>query len=238
VPEQRGVALVTGANRGIGFEVSRQLAAAGFEGILTDRDAAKGEAAAAELQRAGLSVTSHELDVSDPASILVLRDWLQHEHGVLDVLVNNAGGNYDTWEDVLNVDFDTVEETLRINTLGPWRMTLAFLPLLRKSQHPRIVNVSSQAGSWSSQGGGTPAYSLSKLALNGLTRQLAARLKRDGILVNSVCPGWVATDMGNSDGRSGGRPIPAGAASVVWAALLPDDGPTGGFYRDGRAINF
>jgi NAD(P)-dependent dehydrogenase (short-subunit alcohol dehydrogenase family) len=235
---QRGVALVTGANRGIGLEVCRQLAIEGFDVILTARDATKGEAAAAELQREGLNVTAYTLDVSDAASIETARDRLQDERGVLDVLLNNAGANYDTWQDVLNVDFDTVEETLRINTLGPWRMTLAFLPLLRQSQHPRVVNVSSQAGSLSSQSGGTPAYSLSKLALNGVTKQLASRLKGDGILVNSVCPGWVATDMGNQDGRSGGRPIPDGAASVVWAALLPDDGPTGGFYRDGRELEF
>src|ERR1051325_4426836 len=113
---QRGVALVTGANRGIGLEVCRQLAVEGFDVILTARDAAKGEAAAAELQREGLSVTSYTLDVSDPASIDAARDWLQNERGVLDVLINNAGANYDTWEDVLNADFDTVEETLRINT--------------------------------------------------------------------------------------------------------------------------
>ena len=157
------------------------------------------------------------------------------ERGVLDVLVNNAGGNYDTWEDALTVDFATVEETLRTNTLGPWRMTLAFLPLLRQSHHPRVVNVSSQAGSWSSQAGGTPAYSLSKLALNGVTRQLAARLKSDRILVNSVCPGWVATDMGIQDGRSGRAPHPGrrskrrlgGHAARRWADrwLLPRRAP-------------
>ena len=238
MPDDRGIALVTGANRGIGLEVCRQLGQAGFEVILTARDADKGEAAAADLQREAVNVTFRQLDVRDPATITPARDWLLSERGVLDVLVNNAGANYDTWEDVLNVDFDTVEETLRINTLGPWRLTLAFLPLLRKSRHPRVVNVSSQAGSLSSQTGGTPAYSLSKLALNGVTRQLASQLKRDRILVNSVCPGWVATDMGNQDGRSGGRPIPDGAASVVWAATLPDNGPTGGFCRDGHPIDF
>src|SRR4051812_48899761 len=117
---QKGVALVTGANRGIGLEVCRQLAAEGFDVILTARDTAKAEAAAAELQREGLNVTSYTLDVSDAASINAARDLLQKERGALDVLVNNAGANYDTWEDALNVDFDTVEETLRINTLGPW----------------------------------------------------------------------------------------------------------------------
>jgi NAD(P)-dependent dehydrogenase (short-subunit alcohol dehydrogenase family) len=238
MPEGRGIALVTGANRGIGYEVARHMAQAGYEVILTARDTAKGEAAAARLAKEGVNVIARELDVSDPASILAARDWLQAERGVLDVLVNNAAINYDTWQDVLTADMDVVESALQTNTLGPWRMTQAFLPLLQRSAHPRVVNVSSQAGSWSSQGGDTPAYSLSKLALNGLTRQLAARLKRDGILVNSVCPGWVATDMGNSDGRSGGRPVKEGAASVVWAALLPDDGPTGGFYRDGRELPF
>jgi NAD(P)-dependent dehydrogenase (short-subunit alcohol dehydrogenase family) len=226
--------LVTGANRGIGFEVCRQLADAGFDVILTARDQAKGEAAAATLRGHGLNVTAHPLDVSDPASITAARDRLQRERGVLDVLVNNAAINYDTWEDVLTADFDVVEEAFRTNTLGPWRMTLAFLPLLRRSAHPRVVNVSSQAGALSSQTGGTPAYNLSKLALNGLTRQLANRLRRDRILVNSVCPGWVATDMGGS----GGRPVADGAASVVWAARLPDGGPTGGFYRDGRELAF
>jgi NAD(P)-dependent dehydrogenase (short-subunit alcohol dehydrogenase family) len=232
--EQHGVALVTGANRGIGLEVCRQLAQAGFEVILTARDAAKGEAAAAALRQEGLKVTPRQIDVSDAPSIEAARDWLQRERGVLDVLVNNAAINYDTWEDVLTADFTVVEDALRTNTLGPWRTTLAFLPLLRRSPHPRVVNVSSQAGAWSSLTGGTPAYNLSKLALNGLTRMLANRLQRDRILVNAVCPGWVATDMGGA----GGRPVQDGAASVVWAALLPDGGPTGGFFRDGRELEF
>ena len=111
---------------------------------------------------------------------------------------------------------------------------LAFLPLLRQSRHARVVNVSSEAGSLAGMGGGTPAYSLSKVALNALTRMLAAELREDGILVNAVCPGWVATDMGGA----GGRPVAAGAASVVWAATLPDEGPTGGFFRDGRPLKW
>ena len=111
-------------------------------------------------------------------------------------------------------------------------MVRAFLPLLRRSRHARVVNVSSEAGSLTAMGGGTPAYSLSKAALNALTRMLAAALRSEKILVNAVCPGWVATDMGGK----GGRPVAAGAASVVWAATLPDDGPTGGFFRDGRPL--
>jgi len=125
-----------------------------------------------------------------------------------------------------------VREALETNTFGAWNVVRGFLPLLRRSRHGRVVNVSSQAGSLTSMGSGTPAYSLSKAALNALTRMLAAELRGDGILVNSVCPGWVATDMGGP----GGRAVTAGAASVVWAATLPDDGPTGGFFRDGRPL--
>ena len=231
---QRGFALVTGANRGIGLEVVRQLAVEGFEVYLGARDLAKGEAAAASLREEGLRAIALQLDVTDDASIAAAREHVQAEHGVLDVLVNNAAINYDTWQDVLTADLAQVRDTLDANTLGPWRVTLAFLPLLRRSAHPRIVNVSSGAGSLDSMTGGTPAYSLSKLALNGLTKMMASGLRRDGVLVNAVCPGWVATDMGGA----GGRPVPEGAAGIVWAATLPDDGPTGGFYRDSRPVEF
>jgi hypothetical protein len=127
---------------------------------------------------------------------------------------------------------DAPAEASAPHLYGPWRLVQALLPLLRLSDHPRIVNVSSEAGSLASMGGGTPAYNVSKVALNALTRMLAAELHPDGILVNSICPGWVATDMGGP----GGRPVADGAAGIVWAATLPDDGPTGGFFRDGRPI--
>ena len=225
-------ALITGANRGIGLEVARQLAQRGFEALLGARDPAKGEAAAATLRSEGLQATALQLDVSDDASIAAARDHLEARYGVLDVLINNAAINYDTWQDVLTADLTQVAETLDTNTLGPWRVTLAFLPLLRRSAHPRIVNVSSGAGRLDGMTGGTPAYSLSKLATNGLTMMLANRLRSDGILVNAICPGWVATDMGGA----GGRPIPEGAAGIVWAATLPDHGPTGRLFRDSREL--
>jgi NAD(P)-dependent dehydrogenase (short-subunit alcohol dehydrogenase family) len=228
------VALVTGANRGIGLEVARQLAAAGFEVYMGSRDPAKGEAAAASLRADGLSATAVQLDVTDQASIAAARGRLEQERGALDVLVNNAAVNYDTWQDVLTADLNVVRETLDANTLGPWQTTLALLPLLRLSRYPRVVNVSSGAGALDAMTGSTPAYSLSKLALNGLTMMLANRLRRDGVLVNAVCPGWVATDMGGP----GGRPVSEGAAGIVWAATLPDGGPTGGFFRDQRQVRF
>jgi NAD(P)-dependent dehydrogenase (short-subunit alcohol dehydrogenase family) len=138
----------------------------------------------------------------------------------------------DTWESASNANLDTVQEAFATNTLRPWRMCQAFLPLIRESKAGRIVNVSSEAGSLASMGASTPAYSTSKAALNAFTRLLAAELQPTGILVNAICPGWVATDMGGE----GGRPVADGAASVVWAAMLPNDGLTGGFFRDDKPL--
>jgi NAD(P)-dependent dehydrogenase (short-subunit alcohol dehydrogenase family) len=221
------ISLVTGANRGIGREVCRQLAGLGHTVVLTARDAR----AAAEAARA-IGAEALRLDVADPASVTHAARWTRERHGKLDVLVNNAAISYDTWQRAVTADLTTVREAAETNLYGPWLMVQEFLPLLRHSDHPRIVNVSSEAASLASMGGGTPAYSASKVALNALTRMLASELRRDGILVNAACPGWVATDMGGP----GGRPVAEGAASVVWAATLPDSGPTGGFFRDGRPL--
>jgi NAD(P)-dependent dehydrogenase (short-subunit alcohol dehydrogenase family) len=223
------ISLVTGANRGIGREVCRQLAGLGHTVVLTARDAR----AAAEAARA-IGAEALRLDVADPASVTHAARWTRERHGKLDVLVNNAAISYDTWQRAVTADLTTVREAAETNLYGPWLMVQEFLPLLRHSDHPRIVNVSSEAASLASMGGGTPAYSASKVALNALTRMLASELRRDGILVNAVCPGWVATDMGGP----GGRPVAEGAASVVWAATLPDSGPTGGFFRDGRPLSW
>jgi NAD(P)-dependent dehydrogenase (short-subunit alcohol dehydrogenase family) len=228
----RGVALVTGANRGIGLEVCRQLGERGYTVILTSRDEAKGRAAAEPLRRAGIDVHAHRLDVADDHSVKEAAAAVARSPARLDVLVNNAGILYDTWERAAGADLNIVHEAFETNTLGPWRVTLAFLPLLRRSKHARIVNVSSGAGALDSMDGETPAYALSKAALNVVTLMLAAELRSSRILVNAVCPGWVATDMGGA----GGRPVAQGAASVVWAATLPEGGPTGGFFRDGKPI--
>jgi NAD(P)-dependent dehydrogenase (short-subunit alcohol dehydrogenase family) len=195
--------------------------------LLGARDAAKGARAARQL---GGDISPVQLDVADPESVRTAAAGLDR----LDVLVNNAAILYDTWQRGVDADLDQVSEALDTNLLGAWRVTQAVLPLLRASPAGRIVNVSSGAGALTDMGGGTPAYRTSKAALNALTRILAAELRGDAILVNAVCPGWVATDMGGA----GGRPVADGAAGIVWAATLPDDGPTSGFFRDGRAIDW
>jgi NAD(P)-dependent dehydrogenase (short-subunit alcohol dehydrogenase family) len=227
-------AVVTGANRGIGLEVGRQLARDGFSVILGSRDPAKGAAAADGLRADGLEVESRALDVADPRSVEEFGAALERDHDSLDVLVNNAAGFYDTWQSGVDADLDVVRDAFETNVLGAWRTTQACLPLLRRSESARIVNVSSGAGALTDMGGGSPAYRVSKTAINALTRILAAELRGDRVLVNSVCPGWVATDMGGP----GGRPVEDGAASVMWAVRIPDDGPTGGFFRDGRRIDW
>jgi NAD(P)-dependent dehydrogenase (short-subunit alcohol dehydrogenase family) len=226
------VAVVTGANRGIGREVVRALAGAGFRVVLGSRDAGRGEDAAAALGGADAGVVARALDVADDASVTAAAAWVADALGRCDALVNNAAIDYDTDARATTADLDRVHAALETNLFGAWRTTLAFLPLLRRSPHPRVVNVSSGSGSLADMGAGTPAYSVSKASLNALTRILAAELRSDGVLVNAVCPGWVATDMGGA----GGRPVADGAASVTWAVLLDDDGPTGGFFRDGRPV--
>jgi NAD(P)-dependent dehydrogenase (short-subunit alcohol dehydrogenase family) len=221
------IVLVTGANRGLGHEVARQLAARGDTVLLGSRDPAKGERAAADI-----GAHAVPLDVTDRATIDAVAADVAARHGRLDVLVNNAGVDYDTWETAAGADFTVVREALETNLLGAWQTTVALVPMLRRGRHGRIVNVSSESGSLAVMGAGTPAYSVSKAALNALTRVLADELRADGILVNAVCPGWVATDMGGP----GGRPVAEGAASIIWGVDLPDDGPTGGFYRDGRPL--
>lgn len=201
--------------------------------LLTARDAAKAKRAAAKLNSAG-TVEPFVLDVADARIIKQAEAAVASRYGCLDVLINNAGINYDTWQTAENADIDgTVMDTITTNLLGPWRMCQTLLPLLRKSRAARIVNVSSESGSLAQMAAGPPAYQVTKAALNALTRTLAGELRGTGILVNAVCPGWVSTDMG---GASAPRSVRKGAGGIVWAATLPDNGPTGGFFRDGKPL--
>jgi NAD(P)-dependent dehydrogenase (short-subunit alcohol dehydrogenase family) len=224
------IALVTGANRGIGFETCRQLGQLGFTVLLSARDSRKGEVATKQLIDNGLEVIFYQLDLSNKSHIQHRAKLIKQQFGHLDVLVNNAAILYDTWQSTINADLDVVNEALMTNLYGPWLLCQALIPMMKRNGYGRIVNVSSGAGSLHYMEGGTPAYSISKVALNALTRKLAAELKGAGILVNSVDPGWVATDMVGH----GGRPVEEGAKGIVWAATLPDNGPSGGFFYDGK----
>jgi len=232
-----GVALVSGANRGIGREVARQLAERGYEVLLGGRDGAKASAAAAELEQStGAVVRAVTLDVADPASIGVVAEWVGDTQGRLDVLVNNAGVGSDFGVSGTAPDFEAVQRALDTNFFGAYRLTIALLALLRQSGHARIVNVSSGMGGVAEMGGWSPGYRVSKAAMNAMTRILSTELKDEGILVNSACPGFVNTDMGGPMGAT--KPVKEGAKGIVWLATLPDDGPTGGFFRDGQPVAF
>ena len=229
------IAVVTGANRGIGLEICRQLAArGGIHVILTARDAKKGGAAAKKLQGERLEVESRGLDVTSEKEIKAFAKWLADARGRCDVLVNNAGILADPrGSRFLDSKLETYRETLDTNLLGALALAQALVPLMRKNRYGRIVNVSSGQGQLSEMGAGSPAYRISKTALNALTRILAAEFEGSGILVNSMCPGWVRTDMG---GPGAPRTPAQGADTAVWLATLPDGGPTGGFFRDRKSI--
>jgi NAD(P)-dependent dehydrogenase (short-subunit alcohol dehydrogenase family) len=218
-------ALVTGANRGIGLEAARQLRQAGLEVVLTARKADAGRAAAAELE-----VRFERLDVASDSSVQECAARLDRDGIEVDVLVNNAGVLLSGG--ILDVDDELVRETLETNLLGPLRTARAFMPAMLARGYGRVVNVSSGSGSLTEASAYTPAYAISKAALNMLTRQLAfAAEGRGDVKVNAMCPGWVNTDMG---GGAAPRTPGEGADTIVWLATLPADGPTNGFFRDRR----
>ena len=225
------VALISGGNRGIGREVARQLAGQGYRVVIGSRDLPKGEEAAREL---GDAVSAVQLDVTDEDSIVAAVGSVASELGRLDVLVNNAGITGGGWSThAVDADLDEVRRTLETNLFGAWRLTEEALPLMRRNGYGRIVNISSGMGQLSDMGGHSPAYRLSKTGLNVLTRMLTAELGEENILVNSVCPGWVRTDMGTQSARVS---VEEGADTPVWLATLPDDGPRGGFFRNREPI--
>jgi len=224
------IALVTGANKGIGFEVTRELARLGFRVFLGARNEQSGRAAAERI--AAEKVSFLEMDVADPASIRRAAEELSLRANHLDALVNNAGILLDEDKSALTITREIFEKTFRTNTLGPWLVAQAFLPLLKKSAAPRIVNVSSGGGQLDGGADGwAPGYCVSKTALNGVTVQLAAALPK--FAVNCVCPGWVRTDMGGSNAN---RSVGEGAAGIVWLAAEAPQNLTGKFFRDRKVI--
>jgi NAD(P)-dependent dehydrogenase (short-subunit alcohol dehydrogenase family) len=228
--ENGRVALVSGGNRGIGLEIVRQLAERGLTVVLGSRDGERGRAAAASLSG---GVVVRQLDVADPESVDRLSRSVEEEFGRLDVLVNNAGITNDKGQRGVDADLERVREALETNLFGAWRLCEVAVPLMQRHGYGRIVNISTGMAALEDMGGGSPGYRVSKTGLNALTRILASELRGSGILVNSVCPGWVQTDMGGSRAP---RPVEEGAEGAVWAATLPNSGPTGGFFRDRRRI--
>lgn len=234
------IALVTGVSRemGLGFEIAKQLQKANFDVIISARKLEKVLELAKEI-----GAIAEQLDITDEQSVNQLASKISQEFGKLDVLINNAGAFFDQGAEPLSANMEFVKNALDTNLLGAWRMIKAFHPLLEKSDHPRIVNVSSGAGSFgdpvfglSNHFSKVPVYGITKLALNGLTVKFAKQFEGSKIKINSVGPGFTATYPGTE--QWGARPVGEGAKSVVWAALLPDDGPSGGFFRDGKRIDW
>jgi len=226
------VILVTGGNRGIGFEICRQLANRGATVILTARDSEAGKEALTRLGAKTLNVKFHQLDVTEPASFTAVRKFLEDTYQRLDVLINNAGMIRDDDGSALEVKLDTVRQTLETNSLAPLHLSQSLIHLLKRSSNGRIVNMSSGMGQLSGIEAGYAAYRISKTALNAVTGILAAEL-RGRVAVNSMCPGWVRTDMGGANAE---RDVSPGADTAVWLALDAPQDLTGEFLRDHKPI--
>lgn len=229
------VAVVTGGNRGIGFEICKELSKVGCRVVLTSRDEEHGKQAAAKLGANKKNIVYHKLDVTDSKDIESLRDWLLKMYGRVDILINNAGVYLDEGVSVFDVDEKIMQDTLAVNFYGAFRMCRAFVPIMRQNGYGRIVNVSSGYGAISEMSGYVSAYRISKIALNALTLIMADELKDENIKINAVCPGWVHTDMGGDM-----APISPGRAAkdIVHFALIDAKGPTGSFFRNKRPIQW
>ncbi len=228
--ENQRTALITGANKGIGKEIARQLAQRGFAVFIGARDIAKGRETSEELCKAGYESTFIQLDVTDPVSIRTACGTFSQKADHLDILINNAGILEDHGENILNMNIEMLDRTLKSNVTGPILVIQDFLEHLQKSKTGgRIINVSSGVGSLSKMDTYAPAYSISKTALNAVTKQFAGALKEHNIAVNCVDPGWVRTDMG---GAGASRSVEKGAETIVWLAADAPQSETGKFWHD------
>jgi len=230
---RKKIALVTGANRGIGNEICRQLANKDIFVILTARDLKKGEAATKKIDSSGTRIVFYQLDVANVESIEQIKTFVEEKFGKLDILINNAAIYIDGSSSATSVNPDIVRQSFETNVMGPLMLCQAFIPLMRKNRFGRIVNISSGMGAFSSLGGGYAGYRISKTALNAMTKILAAEVAGKNISINSMCPGWVRTDMG---GIAASRNVEKGAETAIWLALQPDGGPNGKFFRDKKEI--
>jgi NAD(P)-dependent dehydrogenase (short-subunit alcohol dehydrogenase family) len=238
MPTHTRIALVTGCNRGIGLEVCRQLAQQGLTVIMGSRDPDKGRQAADSLRQQGLAVHEQVLDVTRAEHIEAVAGFVQEHFGRLDILVNNAGVFLDgmpgvSYPSALKVDVEILRQTMEVNLYGPLRLCQTFIPGMIARDYGRIVNVSSGMGQLSDMNGCCPGYRASKTALNALTRLLADELRNTNVTINSLCPGWVRTDMGGPEAT---REVAEGADTIVWLATQPNGGPSGGFFRDRQPI--
>ena len=229
---KNGIAVVTGANQGLGFEVCRQLAIKGVRVILSARNETKGKEAAESLKKEGLDVDFHQLDITDKKSIQRFAKYVKEKYGKLDILINNAGILIDSQDFCTTVDLDKVRKTFETNVCGALLTTQELIPLMQRSKNGRIINISSRMGALSFMGKGAPAYRISKAALNALTRTLAIELKNTRITVNSVTPGLIKTTMG---GEKAIRSTMQGADTVVWLAIS-NNRETGKFFLERKEI--
>ena len=227
------MALITGANKGIGFEIASQLGKLGWQVVLTARRTSAGKEAAARLATQGASTSFQQLDVADPSSVSKAATEFGNRFKHLDVLINNAGIYPDEGQNILSISLEQMETTLRTNALGALAATQAFLPYLRQAKTPRVINMSSGYGQLDSLSPEVPSYCLSKLALNGVTLLLSRALANDGVSVNSMSPGWVRTDMG---GANAPRSVEQGADTAVWLATEAPHDWTGKFLEDRKEI--
>ncbi|BFJ01281.1 SDR family oxidoreductase [Priestia megaterium] len=229
------VALVTGGNRGIGYELVRQLAMDGFKVILTSRNSETGRKAVQKLKDSPLEVSYVVMDISNEASILKAAATISEQYGRLDVLINNAGIYLDKNQKLVNMEPSILEKTLATNFFGSYHVIRSFIPLMEQQSYGRIINVSSEYGAMSEMSSpGVGAYKLSKLILNGLTQLIAAESTKD-IKINAVDPGWVSSDMG---GPSAPRTPEQAARSILWLATIGTEGPSGGFFKDEKQIDW